>query len=231
MLKRSPILLFLFTIIVFLMDENYSVAMPRENSMPDKLPVPVALLNIAIPEKLPSANSNVDMPRLSDFEAINYLLANETGNRNQFAQMPVFNELFKSKQFIWPVIGKISSGYGARFNRIHQGIDIPMPSGTPIMAASDGVVKRADSVLRGYGKLVIIDHGKGVETRYAHCSEFAVTKGDVVRAGQIIAYIGNTGNSTASHLHFEILMNGLAYNPMHFLGDYHSSFITQSKED
>jgi murein DD-endopeptidase MepM/ murein hydrolase activator NlpD len=89
------------------------------------------------------------------------------------------------------------------------------------------VVKRADSVLRGYGRLVIIDHGKGVETRYAHCSAFALSVGDTVRAGQIIAYVGNSGNSTANHLHFEVLINGLAYNPMRFLDDYQSIFTTK----
>jgi murein DD-endopeptidase MepM/ murein hydrolase activator NlpD len=102
-----------------------------------------------------------------------------------------------------------------------------MPHGTPIIAARDGVVKRADSVLHGYGKLVILSHGKGIETRYAHCSEFAVEKGDTVIKGQVIAYVGKTGNTTADHLHFEILINGLAYNPLRFLDENQLSISRQ----
>jgi len=219
--------MFLFAFIILFSNEAYSIVMPKENPMPDKLYVPFELLNIKIPNKLPSANQDVDMPKLTDFEGSSILVAREPNIKTPLGYKPESFKLFQDQQFIWPVNGKISSGYGVRSNRIHEGIDIPMPKGTPIVAARDGVVKRADSVMRGYGMLVIVDHGGGVETRYAHCSAFAIKVGDKVKAGQIIAYVGNSGNSTANHLHFEVLINGLAYNPMRFLDEYQSIFVPQ----
>lgn len=227
MLKRSFALIFLFASILLLRSEACSVAMPKENPMPDKLYVPIEFLNINIPNKLPSVNLDVDMPKLSDYEGMNILAVNKLETKTPLGYQPESYKVFKDKQFIWPVNGRISSGYGVRSNKIHEGIDIPMPSGTPIVATRDGVVKRADSVLRGYGRLVIIDHGNGVETRYAHCSAFAIKAGDIVKAGQIIAYVGNSGNSTANHLHFEVLINGLAYNPMRFLDEYQNRIVPQ----
>jgi murein DD-endopeptidase MepM/ murein hydrolase activator NlpD len=222
-LKRNLILIFLFASSIWV-SEVYAVTMPSENPMPDKLYVPLEFLNVRIPDKLPSANYDIDMPKLSDFEGARDFLANETANGIPLEYLSKINSLLEDKLFIWPVVGgKISSSYGFRLGgaqgRIHHGVDIPMPSGTPIVAARDGVVKRADSVLRGYGNLIILDHGKGVETRYAHCSAFEKKEGDTVSAGEVIAYVGSSGNSTANHLHFEILINGLAYNPMRFFSE------------
>ena len=118
----------------------------------------------------------------------------------------------------WPLHGRISSGFGPRNNRTHDGIDIPAPSGTPIRAAAAGVVAEARTI-RGYGNTVIIEHGNGVRTLYAHCSSLAVKKGEQVESEQVIAYVGNTGYTTSSHLHFGVLVNGTYRNPMAFLNE------------
>ncbi len=114
--------------------------------------------------------------------------------------------------FLMPTRGRISSRYGMRNGRMHRGLDIAARTGTPIKAADGGKV-----IFTGrkgaYGNLVEIDHGNGYITRYAHCSTINVKKGDRVYKGQVIAKVGNTGRSTGSHLHFEILKNGRNQNP------------------
>jgi len=122
----------------------------------------------------------------------------------------------------WPVFGRISSGFGLRFSRelevvrMHEGIDIPAPTGTPIQAAAAGVVVEARSS-RGYGRTVIIDHGNGLRTLYAHCSSLAVSRGDRVESGQIIAYVGSTGRASSPHLHFGVIYRGAYRDPVAFL--------------
>jgi len=101
---------------------------------------------------------------------------------------------------------------------MHEGIDIPAPRGTPIRAAAAGVVLEARS-FRGYGRTVIIDHGNGLRTLYAHCSRLSVRRGDLVESGQTIAYVGSTGRSNAPHLHFAVMHRGAYRNPMAFLRD------------
>lgn len=119
--------------------------------------------------------------------------------------------------FLRPVSGGwISSRFGQRWGRLHAGVDIAVPTGTPVRAAADGVVKFAGNN-GGYGLLVTIDHGENVETRYAHNSRIVVKKGQRVKAGQVIAYSGNTGNSTGPHLHFEIRLNGKPYDPLKYI--------------
>ena len=119
-----------------------------------------------------------------------------------------------------PVSGRISSRYGANEsirNHTHKGLDIAAPNGTPIVAAADGVVKYAQYNSGGYGNLVIIDHGNGVETYYGHCSKLYVSVGQTVSAGDTIAAVGTTGNSTGNHLHFEIRKDGNQVNPQNYL--------------
>mgnify|MGYP005838610177 CR=1 FL=1 len=118
--------------------------------------------------------------------------------------------------FSWPVRGRISSEYGWRWGRLHEGIDIAVPRGTPVRAAASGRVVFARWG-GGYGYLVTVDHGSGVVTRYAHNSRLAVREGQWVRRGQIIAYSGNTGNSTGPHVHFEIRFRGRAVDPRPYL--------------
>ena len=127
-------------------------------------------------------------------------------------------------RYSWPlpVNGEITSGFGWRTDpfsgeqKFHGGIDIGVAAGTPIIAADAGTVTVAngvDSWGGGYGFYVMIDHGGGDETLYAHCSSICVRYGQTVQKGEVIAYVGSTGNSTGNHLHFEIRVNGIKTNP------------------
>jgi murein DD-endopeptidase MepM/ murein hydrolase activator NlpD len=115
-----------------------------------------------------------------------------------------------------PAQGTVSSEYGPRWGHEHEGIDIAANSGSPVRAATDGVVKKA-SWYGGYGNAVIVDHGGGVQTLYGHNSSLSVKPGDRVRAGQVIAKVGSTGDSTGPHLHFEVQVDGKAVNPRPWL--------------
>ena len=119
---------------------------------------------------------------------------------------------------IWPTQGYVSSPYGLRFGgtEFHRGIDIAAEMGTPIVAAADGVVTAA-GWNGGYGNMVDVDHGSGVVTRYGHASAVAVTVGQQVRRGQVIAYVGSTGRSTGPHLHYEVRVGGQPVNPAAYL--------------
>ena len=116
-----------------------------------------------------------------------------------------------------PVTGVISSRYGDREDRSsgHGGLDIAAPSGTPIYACGEGTIIQA-GVYGGYGNLVIIDHGNGVQTYYGHCSKIYVSKGQTVSSGEKIAAVGSTGDSTGPHLHLEIRINGSRINPQKY---------------
>lgn len=117
---------------------------------------------------------------------------------------------------IRPISGTITSRFGARGRSTHTGLDIATNRGTPIKAAAGGTVTY--SGWKGsYGNLVIISHGNGVQTYYAHCDARYVSAGDTVSQGQVIAAVGNTGNSTGPHLHLEIRVNGVAQNPQNYL--------------
>ena len=119
--------------------------------------------------------------------------------------------------FVWPITGgRISSYFGPRWGGFHEGIDIAVPAGTPIKASKAGWVTFS-GWRGGYGNMVEIDHGDGVKTRYAHNTRNLVRPGAFVYQGQVIAYSGNTGNSTGPHLHFEILHNGTPVNPTRYL--------------
>jgi murein DD-endopeptidase MepM/ murein hydrolase activator NlpD len=117
---------------------------------------------------------------------------------------------------IWPLSGPITSPFGPRYGGFHPGIDIGVPIGAPIHAAKAGTVIYA-SWMSGYGNVVIIDHGGGFSTLYAHQSRLTSSVGEQVSQGQLIGYSGNTGYSTGPHLHFETRVNGLAQNPMNYL--------------
>jgi murein DD-endopeptidase MepM/ murein hydrolase activator NlpD len=110
----------------------------------------------------------------------------------------------------------VSSPFGFRWGRPHQGIDLAAPVGTPIQSAENGKVVYS-SWKQGYGNFVVVDHGHGFETHYAHCSKILVHLGQSVKKGQLIARVGNTGNSTGPHLHFEVVANGVHRNPIKFL--------------
>ena len=115
-----------------------------------------------------------------------------------------------------PQTGKPSSLFGIRHGRPHQGIDIPLPTGTPLYSVFDGKV-RVSGVMGGYGNIVIIRHSNGTETFYGHMSRRTVESGDMVRAGDVIGFSGNTGRSTGPHLHFETRYHGLAFDPQRII--------------
>lgn len=117
---------------------------------------------------------------------------------------------------IRPVNGTISCRYGNRGSYYHTGLDIACPNGTPIMAAASGTVTYA-GYHYSYGNLLIVSHGNGVQTYYAHCSRLYVGVGQSVSQGQTIAAVGSTGNSTGNHLHLEVRVNGAAQNPQNYV--------------
>ena len=116
---------------------------------------------------------------------------------------------------VWPVRGPVTSGFGMRWGRMHQGIDISAGTGTPIRSAKGGTVTFAGT-MSGYGNTVIVTHSGGLSTLYAHQSRLAVS-GGAVSQGQVIGYVGSTGQSTGPHLHFETRVGGSAQNPMRYL--------------
>ena len=117
------------------------------------------------------------------------------------------------KSYHYPHKGRVTSKYGPRRRRIHQGTDIDLETGDPIYATFDGRVRHTTYIARGYGNLVIIRHDNGLETFYAHLSEINVKPGEWVTAGQVIGKGGNTGRSTGSHLHYEIRYKGQSFDP------------------
>jgi len=119
--------------------------------------------------------------------------------------------------FKMPVRGVLTSGFGSRWGYVHKGIDIGAPAGTPVYASDGGVVTFAGWNNGGFGYLVKISHGNGFETYYAHNSKVAVSVGERVYQGQLISYVGSTGDSTGNHLHFEVRENGVAYNPYNYI--------------
>src|SRR4051794_7680147 len=121
-----------------------------------------------------------------------------------------------SSGLIWPVNGPIASGFGMRWGRLHAGVDIAVPAGTPIAAAASGTVVLMGWV-DGYGNYTCIDHGGGLSTCYGHQSAFATSQGATVSQGQIIGYVGCTGHCFGDHLHFETRVNGVPVDPMGYL--------------
>lgn len=135
---------------------------------------------------------------------------------------PAVPGVTSARGFIWPVSAEVTSEFGFRVHpifgtrRLHAGIDLGAPSGTPIMAANSGTVIAAGPQ-GGYGKAVVISHGGGVSSLYAHQSKVVVAAGETVKRGDVIGYVGSTGQSTGPHLHFEIREGGDPTNPRRFL--------------
>ncbi len=115
-----------------------------------------------------------------------------------------------------PALGVLTSPFGERWGRVHEGIDIGGEHGSDVLAAKSGIVLLSQWV-DGYGNYIKIDHGNGLVTAYGHCDELLVDCGDVVAKGQTIATMGNTGNSTGTHLHFEVLLHGEPQNPLDYV--------------
>lgn len=142
-------------------------------------------------------------------------------------------ELLKTIPAIQPIqnkdLSRVASGYGMRvhpilkYRKMHNGMDFTAPPGTPIYATGDGKVTKA-GLGSGYGKMVIIEHGFGYKTYYAHMSKYNTKKGRTVKRGEIIGYVGNTGLSSGPHLHYEVWKNGVVVNPVNF---YHNDLTPE----
>lgn len=141
-----------------------------------------------------------------------------------FSGLGVGSDLSIDAPNLWPVIGPIRSSFGQREDPVtgngegefHTGVDISAPMGTPIRATADGMVKSAQ-MENGYGREVILDHGHGLETCYAHMSGFAVMEGQTVVRGQVIGYVGMSGRTTGAHLHYEVRIHNTPVNPHKYL--------------
>jgi murein DD-endopeptidase MepM/ murein hydrolase activator NlpD len=141
--------------------------------------------------------------------------SNALSARLQTAGSSSYDSTPSSSGLIWPVSGPVVSGFGMRWGRMHTGIDIAVGYGTPIHAAASGTVVSA-GWMGGYGNLVVIDHGGGLSTAYAHQSSMAVGGGSVSQ-GQVIGYVGCTGHCFGPHLHFEVRVNGSPVDPLGYL--------------
>jgi murein DD-endopeptidase MepM/ murein hydrolase activator NlpD len=139
------------------------------------------------------------------------------------AKTKALGEEIKRIPSIPPVRGVFSSGFGIRRDpftgglEFHKGIDISAPTGTPVVAPADGRVEKAEWNSGGYGNVVVINHGRGIKTLYAHLSKILVREGQKVRRGQIIGLVGSTGKSIAPHVHYEVEVNGKAVNPIRYI--------------
>jgi murein DD-endopeptidase MepM/ murein hydrolase activator NlpD len=135
---------------------------------------------------------------------------------------------------LWPVNGRLLSTFGRRedpfsgMGGFHTGVDIAAAMGTAVHATADGIVYSAESY-SGYGKLVVVDHGNGMQTWYAHLAAYAVVPGQEIRKGEVLGYSGATGRVTSPHLHFEVRMRGTAVNPYPYLA--RSNVIQQVRKD
>lgn len=135
-------------------------------------------------------------------------------------------KLYAAIPAIQPIANKqliaLSSGFGMRMHpvykvkKMHTGIDFAATIGTPVYATADGTVSRVDEKTTGYGKMIVINHGFGYTTRYAHLHGFAVKKGESVKRGDLIGYVGSTGLTTAPNLHYEVLINKRQVDPVHY---------------
>ncbi len=180
------------------------------------------------------ARDVLDMPNneiiASIEQKVNHLKRQVVVQQNSFDELlslaKQWKEYWKHIPAIQPVDNKhlrrIASGFGYRIDPIyrvrkfHEGLDFSAPIGTPIYATGDGIVEKVKRSRRGYGNHVIINHGFGYKTLYAHMSKIIVKPGQKVKRGQIIGYVGNTGKSTAPHLHYEVWKNGKKVNPINY---------------
>lgn len=132
-------------------------------------------------------------------------------------EFPETSSRLAGKRLVMPLVGTISSGFGRRNGRMHEGVDILAPGGTPVRAAGYGVVIYAGRRMRGYGNAIVLDHGDDVTTLYGHLRRIRVKSGDAVAPGSVIGTVGETGNATTTHLHFELRLGGTVVDPEKYL--------------
>lgn len=173
---------------------------------------PIGILAKVHPES--NGNTNIDS-----------VLSQEQVGQARSTNSAVLTAKLAATPSIWPTTGPISSGFGWRnapiegASETHQGIDIASNIGVPVVAAADGKVVKSGWEA-GYGNIVQLDHGNGIETIYGHNSQLVVTTGQSVKKGQLIAYVGSTGVSTGPHVHYEVRVNNSAVDPMKYLVRY-----------
>ena len=163
---------------------------------------------------------------MSEYSQLAYLKLTYKTKAEELKELIIKSEEYIKKMAhtpsIWPTRGRISSYYGHRRSPItrklefHRGIDIANSSGTRIRTTADGRVVTT-TYRSGWGRLIIIDHGYGFKTYYAHLRGYAVRRGQYVTKGQVIGYMGSTGNTTGAHLHYEVHYNGKTVNPLKYM--------------
>ncbi len=167
---------------------------------------------------------------ISNFKKIDQLKKQmyvQTTSYDHILNLAKDNELLLASLPAIPPVSKedlkrLSSGFGYRIDPIlkirkpHRGVDFSIPKGSPVYATGDGTVSLVKSSYTGYGKQIEVDHGFGYKTKYAHLNEFMVKKGQKVKRGELIAYSGNSGKSTAPHLHYEVHENRVPKDPVHY---------------
>ncbi len=177
--------------------------------------------------KMPGSESELAPTVKESIEQYNFLkAANYSGIYHQYA----YQWQSHTQPSLWPVNGVLSSSFGGRSDpfsgegAFHTGIDLVAPIGTPVHATADGVVTTA-AWSGAYGKLIIIDHGNGLDTYYGHLSQFLIVPGQEVRRGEVIALSGATGRATGPHMHYEVRLHGTPVNPYKYLAS--SSHVFQ----
>ncbi len=155
-------------------------------------------------------------------------LTNQQASQQEasFKEISVFldkqRSILSSTPSMWPVKGWITSGFGKRASPLtgepgrHMGVDIANETNTPVRVTADGIVTYAGWQV-GYGRMVVVEHGYGYSTRYGHCSRIDVKVGDEVKRGQVLGYMGSTGRSTGSHVHYEVRLHGMPVDPEKYL--------------
>lgn len=146
--------------------------------------------------------------------ALSLLILSVCKEQEKEKYIPAISYEIKEESLFLPPLdcGEVSSHFGTRDEKNHEGVDVAVPVGTPIFASCDGVVRFCGE-LDGYGLTVVLFHDNGYMTLYAHCDSFNITKNQQILAGEIIAYSGNSGTSTGPHLHFEIRKDKIPLNP------------------
>lgn len=170
----------------------------------------------ALQARIKQFQAEVDALSSQEAAVSELIRASEARARQQARQVVGDVGRVSGAGLVWPVRGTVTSEYGYRWGRLHAGIDISAPAGTPIRAAKAGVVIHA-GWMGGYGNVVIVDHGGGLSTVYAHQSRIGSSEGQSLSQGQVLGYVGTTGHSTGNHLHFETRVNGSAVNPRRYL--------------
>jgi murein DD-endopeptidase MepM/ murein hydrolase activator NlpD len=181
-----------------------------------------------------SGEASAPLPELpTDTKSLQHMDAKVSSLTDAFAQVEAFYSdqkvLLASTPSVWPVRGYLSASFGNRIDPFtgqkdfHSGIDISTPLGTKVTAPADGIVISVGPK-GGYGNAIIVDHGYEIVTRYAHLDAFNVRPGQRVRRGDVLGFVGNTGRSTAPHLHYEVWVRDQAQNSIHFILDEYRSF-------